>query len=68
MHTKLRNMRKINNLSTKEMSKLLKISKSFYSQIENENRRLTYEMAVKISKIFNKKPDDLFYEDYNNMV
>ena len=64
MHLKLKKIRKENKISIDEISKMLNISKPFYSQIENNKRKLSYEMAVNISKIFNKKPDDLFYEDY----
>ena len=31
--------------------------------IENSNRRLTYDMAIKIAEVFHLKPDDLFYEE-----
>lgn len=48
------------------MSEVLGISKAFYSQIENGNRRLSYDMAVKIANIFKTKPDKLFYEEYIN--
>ena len=48
------------------MAEKLGISKPFYCQIENGKRRLTYEMAVKISAIFKKKPDAIFYETYEN--
>ena len=43
------------------MAKILKITPSFYSQIENKKKRLFYDMAFKISAIFNMKPDDIFY-------
>ena len=42
----------------------LGISIPFYSQIENRQRRLTYDMAVRIASIFKQKPDKIFYEDY----
>ena len=45
------------------MADKLGISKAFYSQLENRTRRLSYDMAIKISKIFNSKPDKIFYED-----
>ena len=45
-----------------QMAEMLGISKSYYWQIEHRNRNLYYDMAVKIAKIFNKKPDDLFFE------
>ena len=59
----LRELRKANNLTSKQMAEKLCISKAFYSQIENRTRRLSYDMAIKISKIFNSKPDKIFYED-----
>ena len=59
----LRELRKTNNLTSKQMAEKLGISKAFYSQIENRTRRLSYDMAIKISKIFNSKPDKIFYED-----
>lgn len=60
----LKDVRKYNNYSQQEMAKLLNISKSYYCQIENNQRNLSYLMAFKIAKIFGKKPDDLFYEDF----
>ena len=50
--------------STRHISRKLNISKTYYWQIEKAQRRLPYETAVKIAKIFDLKPDDLFYEDY----
>ena len=51
-------------LTVSEMAKLVGISPTYYWQIENKDRRLYYELAVKISKVFNKKPDEIFYEEY----
>ena len=65
MYKKLRELRLKNNLTIKMMAEKLDISKPFYSQIENQNRRLSYEMAIKISSIFGLKPDDIFYEEIN---
>ena len=59
----LKELRKNNNLSSKDMAEKLCMSKAFYSQIENRTRRLSYDMAIKISEIFNSKPDKIFYED-----
>lgn len=56
--------RKERGLTHKEMANILKISKSYYCQIENGNRTLSYELAYNISKILNFKPDEIFYEDY----
>jgi len=63
MCNKLKKLRKMNRYTTKEMSEKLGISKPFYSQLENKKRRLSYEMAIKISSIFGLKPDDVFYND-----
>ncbi len=59
---KLEKERKKNNYTYDKMAELLSISKSYYWQLENNNRRLSYEMACKIAQIFNKKPDELFYD------
>ncbi len=59
----LQELRKKFNLSYEDMARLLNISKSYYWQIEHKNRRLYYEMAKKIAKIFNLKPDDIFFND-----
>jgi putative transcriptional regulator len=48
------------------MATFLGISKTFYWQIENKKRTLTYKMAVKIASVFNEKPDSLFYEEFIN--
>lgn len=52
------------NYSCQDMANKLNISKSFYWQIENGKRRLSYETALNISKIFKTKPDNIFYDDY----
>ena len=58
---KLKQIRKENKYTIYDMAKKLKITPSFYSQIENKKKRLFYDMAFKISAIFNMKPDDIFY-------
>ena len=63
MCEKLRQMRLEKKYTMQNMADMLGISKSFYSQIEKGNRTLTYKMAVSIAKIFNKKPDYIFYND-----
>ncbi len=59
----LKDYRIKSNLSYKDMADLLGISKTFYWQIENNKRRLSYERAIEISKMFKTTPDNLFYED-----
>lgn len=52
-----------NNYSYQNMADLLNISKTFYWQLENKKRRLSYDMAIKIANIFSATPDEIFYED-----
>ena len=60
----LKEIRIKNGYSMQQMANILKISKTFYWQIETGNRRLSYDMAVKISEIFNMRPDDVFFEEW----
>lgn len=59
---KLKLLRKKHNYTVYEMAYRLNITPSYYSQIENQKRRLYYDMAIKIAEIFHKKPDQIFYE------
>ncbi len=61
---KLKELRIKNNYTYEDMAKMLKISKTYYYQLENYKRRLYYHMAIKIANIFNKKPDEIFLNDY----
>ena len=45
------------------MANILGISKTYYWQLENGSRRITYDMAIKIAKFFDMTPDQLFNED-----
>lgn len=60
---KLIKIRKSKGFTIHDMSKMLGISPSFYCQLETGKRNLYYKMAVKIARIFELKPDDLFYVD-----
>ncbi len=68
MNYKLREYRRKKKLTISEMAKLLDISVPFYSQIETGQRRLSYDVAIQIAKIFKMKPDDIFYEDYQKRL
>lgn len=59
---KLSKLRIKNNLTYQDMADKLGICKAYYWQIENGNRNLYYDLAKKIAKIFDLKPDDIFYE------
>lgn len=62
----LKEMRRQHDLKTMDMAKELGISQCYYSLIENGKRGISYEMAVRIAAIFNKKPDDVFYDDFQH--
>lgn len=66
MYQKLKDLRKKKKYTTAVMAEKLGISKPFYCQLENQTRRLSYDMAIKISAIFGVKPDSLFYNDHLN--
>ena len=66
MLKKLKDARKEKCYTCKEMAKLLDISTSYYSQIENGIRKLDYIMAIKISSIFGLCPDDMFFDVFKN--
>ena len=62
--SKLAEIRKQHKFSNQYMANELKISKPFYWQLEHQQRRLSYDMAFKIAKIFDLRPDDIFYEEF----
>lgn len=66
MFNKLKEKRYSKKYTNKMMAEKLGISKAFYCQIENGNRKLSYEMAIKIADVFDVKPDSIFYTDYIN--
>ncbi len=68
MYLKLRTMRLKRHYTTGYMAEKLGISKPFYCQIETGTRRLSYDMAVRIARIFRAKPDKIFYEDHLNRM
>lgn len=68
MNKKLRKLRYENGYTTKDMAEKLNISKAFYCQLENNKRTLSYKMAFRMAKIFNIKPDELFYEDFKKRI
>lgn len=65
---KLKELRKSKGYTLQQMGDMLNISKIYYWQLENNKRRLYYEMAVKIAQIFNKKPDSIFYEELSKKI
>jgi putative transcriptional regulator len=63
MINKLCALRIKNKYTYLNMSQKLNISKTYYWQIENKKRNLSYSLAKQIANIFNLKPDDIFYDD-----
>ncbi len=61
---KLKELRQQKNYTISQFAKLVKISPTYYWQIENKKRRLYYKLAVEIAKVFGLKPDDIFYDDF----
>lgn len=68
MNFKLKQLRHEKGYTTKDMAEKLGISKAFYCQLENNKRTLSYPMAIKIALVFNKKPDNIFYEDFKQRM
>ncbi len=63
IHKKLEELRLKNGYTYLDMASKLGVCKSYYWQIEHNNRRLYYEMAKQIANIFHLKPDDIFLEE-----
>ncbi len=59
---KLKKLRVKEKLTCQQVADGAGISKEHYWFIENGKRGLTYEMAARIAKVFNKKPDEIFFE------
>lgn len=60
---KLKEIRKKESLTYQEVANQVGISKEYYWMIENGKRRLTYELAVKISNVFKSSPDYIFLDN-----
>lgn len=59
---KLKEIRLKKELTYQQVADEVEISKEYYWMIENGKRRLTYELAVKIAKVFKLRPDNIFLE------
>ena len=60
---KLERLRIEHGYTYQQMADMLGVCKSYYWQLEHNNRRLYYDVAKKIAAIFQVKPDDIFYND-----
>ncbi|WKV09409.1 helix-turn-helix transcriptional regulator [Thermoanaerobacterium sp. CMT5567-10] len=57
---KLKEIRKSMGYTQLYMAKKLDISESYYSQLENGNRRMPLSIALKIAKVLNRSFEDIF--------
>lgn len=65
---KLKEYRLKNKFTNQFMADILGISKPYYWQLEHDQKRLSYDMAIKIANVFKLKPDDLFYEEVKKRI
>lgn len=65
MHT-LRTIRTNKGYTQQFIGQKLKMTKSGYHMIEAGKRTISYATAVEIAKLFNARPDDIFYDDFVN--
>lgn len=63
-YEKLKNVRNEHGYTCRQMGKKLNITAAYYCQIETGARNLSYNLACKIAKVFNMKPDEIFYKDH----
>ena len=64
MYLKLIELRKNNSLTIYDMGKIIGITPAYYYMIEKGDKKLYYDLAIKISSVFNMKPDDIFYTNH----
>jgi len=57
---KLKQARQAKGLTQQDMAKLLGCTKSHYCMMENEQRGISVEKALQMSKILGKSVEDLF--------
>lgn len=61
MNNKMKYYRISQNMTQKECASKLGIAISTYSMIENNNRRISLEFADKISRLFGKSIEEIFF-------
>ncbi|MCX7884564.1 MAG: helix-turn-helix domain-containing protein [Caloramator sp.] len=60
----LKLLRKEKGLTQQQMTELLGLRyKSHYNQIENGKYKISLDLAYKISKIFDKSIEEIFFDD-----
>ena len=61
METRIRNLREDNDLTQKQLSKLLNISQVAYSYYELNKRNIPLELLCKLADFYNTSTDYLLY-------
>lgn len=59
---RLKELRLSEGMTLKDIAEELNISLEYYWMLENEKRKLSYEMACRIAAIFQKTPDQIFFD------
>jgi len=62
-YQKLTELRERYHYSYQDMADKLGISKCYYWQLEHKKRRLYYDLAKKIARVFSLKPDEIFLDE-----
>lgn len=60
MRVKLRNIRKEQNLTQKNLSSMVNIHRTHYSMIENGKRNPSLKVAISLKRALNYQNDDIF--------
>lgn len=64
MYNKLKKLREEKNISQAELAKILGYKhKSGYGKLENGDRKISLEQAKIISKYFNMKIEEIFFDE-----
>ena len=57
---KLKQFREEASLTQKQIAEKLGVSESYYCQLENNKRRMPLQLALDVSTILKKTPNDIF--------
>ena len=63
-HEIIKELRLKHNLSQKEMAKMLNMTQQAIALLESGQRKVSYDLVVKIFDILNESLSDFFYQNY----
>lgn len=66
--SRIRELRKISNMTSSELADKMSVSQSFISGLENNSKKCSMDNLFKLCEIFNIEPSDFFNEDSNAVV